>query len=561
MDEIPSWVYIAAVIILVFATLVVAIKTQGGIKKPLQLLVLVSITVGYIFSLVFIKDVQPQLGLDLQGGVSIVLSAQGDYDPEELELAADIIRNRVDAVGVAEPDIRTQDQNIIVDLPGADNVQEAQALIGQTAELRFRQVAENQQDPQIQQILQQISFGAAAEGEQNQSAEQSVEGESDPQNVDTSGGGPGMNRSGQEAEEAPAAESVTLQCGGTNPQQVVFTGDLTKPTPRELDKAEDPIIALDQQGLAYFLCPTILTGDIVKDAGRQVDQRSGAVNVGVTLTDEGGEQFTELIGRPLSNQLVAIVLDSVVISAPQIQPSLANGLTDNQLVITVGEQENRTEVVDELATVLRFGSLGVVLEQQTAQQVSATLGTDQLQAGLLAGAIGLLFVLIYMFLYYRVLVFVIFSGTVLLGLSMYAIVSWLGATTGLALTLAGAVGLIVSLGVTIDSYIVYFEKLKEEVKQGKTVRASLDSGFKKAYKTIIAGDIVSLIGAVVLYYLASGSVRGFAFFLGLSTLLDLIFALCFMHPLVKVMAKNDFLLNARFIGISVGLNARRAKVE
>ena len=580
MDQIPTWMYVVVAAGLIFATLIIAIRNEGGIKRPYQLLGITLLTVFYVFSLTFIQDVRPLLGLDLKGGVSVVLEAKGNPSADELDIAVDVIRSRVDALGVAEPDISRQGNNIVVDLPGVKDARKAQELIGQTAELRFRQVAENQNtDPQIQAVLQQVAATYQAEQSGSKSSVTTTTKKSNTTTTSTSssttttgvGGGPGSSKSqvSTTSTTSPVEQSitpistpiqgqqnsVTLQCGGTNPTSVQLSGDLTKATPREDDIADNPILAVDKDGVPYALCPAVLKGDIVKTASPQVDT-SGQVSVGVELTSKGGSDFTRLIGGPLSNQNVAIVLDSIVKSAPTIQPDLANGLTNNQLQITVGDGKGARGEVDDLVTVLKYGSLPVVLVQQTAQKVSPTLGTDQLRAGIYAGAFGLLLVIIYMLLYYRLLALVVVAGITLTGLSIYALVAFLGVSQGLTLSLSGAVGLIISLGVTVDSYVVYFEKLKDEVRQGRTIRASLDPAFRSSFKTILAADLVSLIGAVVLFYLASGNVRGFAFFLGLSTFLDLIISICFMHPMVKFLASKPKLITMKFFGLASALDKR-----
>ena len=579
MDVIPTWVFTAITITLLLVTAYVAIRTEGGVKQPIKLLVLTVVTVVYVFSLTFIQGVSPQLGLDLKGGVSVILEAKGNPSSEELDIAVDVIRSRVDGLGVAEPEISRQGNNIVVDLPGVKDARKAQELIGQTAELRFREVAENAStDPQIQQVLAQVTANSQASASSSKTTtttkKKSTTTTSTASTTSTTqAGGAGksfrqattptvpITAEPQQTSQAiptttSATNSITLQCGGTSPKQVVLTGDLTQPTAREDDKADKPIIALDKKtGQAYALCPAVLKGDIVKNASRQVDQL-GEISVGVELTGDGGKQFTQNIGIPLSGQQVAIVLDSLVISAPTIQPDLANGLTDNKLQITVGNSKDQTEQVDSLVTVLRYGKLPVVLVQQTAQKISPTLGTDQLHAGLIAGAVGLLLVLIYMLLYYRVLALVVLAGLGLTGMSVYAIICWAGVNFGMSLTLAGAVGLIVSLGVTVDSYVVYFEKLKDEVRQGRSVRSCLDPAFKASFRTILAADLVSLIGAFTLFMLASGSVKGFALFLGLSVFLDLIFSLCFMHPMVKLLAQNKSLIKNSKFGFAAALDKK-----
>ncbi|MFN8015203.1 MAG: protein translocase subunit SecD [Acidimicrobiia bacterium] len=577
MNAIPTWVFTSITVILIGSTLVVAYKNRGGIKNPVQLFAFTLLTVAYIFSLTFIQNVRPLLGLDLKGGVSIVLSAKGNPSSDKLSLARDIIDNRVNGLGVAEPDIRVENKNIIVDMPGVKDARKAQELVGQTAELRFREVTENQSDPTVQQVLiavQQSLLPKKVTPKVTTKSSTTTTKVTTTTTAKSTGPGksyrlassttttstPTTTTTATLPQASTAPTSVTLKCGGTAAVDVVMTGDLTKPTPREKDDPSKPIIALDENKTPYLLCPTILKGNIVKTATRDVDTTTGEVGVGVTLTSKGGSQFTQKIGRPLTNQLVAIVLDSKVISAPQIQSDLANGLTNNRLRITVG-QKNQVEEVDKLVTVLKYGSLPVVLEQQSAQKVSPTLGTDQLKAGIVAGLIGLLFVVIYMILYYRILAFVVVSGIGLTSLSIYALISWLGTSQGLTLSLAGAVGLIVSLGVTVDSYVVYFEKLKDEVKQGRSIRSSLDPAFKSSFRTILAADLVSLIGATVLFILAAGSVRGFAFFLGLSTLLDLIISICFMHPFVKILAKNNSLIDLPRFGLASALDSSGANKE
>lgn len=575
LNEIPTWVYTSLALVLIVSTATVAIRSNGGVRNPLRLLCLTLFTILYLFSLTFIHDVRPQLGLDLQGGVSIVLEAKGNPSASDLDTAVDIIRSRVDALGVAEPYISRQGSNIVVDLPGVKDARKAQDLIGQTAELRFREVAENSSSAEIQQVLQQVAITESGKTTKTTTKKTTTTKKNDgttttatDSSTSTTSGSPGKAYRSETSTTSTsttttttpvttpqAITSVVLQCGGTNPQSVTLTGDLTKKTSREDDKADQPIIALDKAGVPTMLCPAVLKGDIVKDAFKQVET-DGRISVAVELTSKGAEDFTNLIGKPLSNQSVAIVLDSIVQSAPTIQPDLADGLTNNQLQITLGDGKNQASEAEDLATVLRYGSLPVVLEQQTAQKVSATLGTDQLRAGILAGLIGLLLVTIYMLLYYRVLALVVVTGVLLSGLTTYALVTWLGLVQGLSLTLAGAVGLIVSLGVTVDSYIVYFEKLKDEVRHGRSIRSSLDSGFQKAFKTILAADLVSLIGAFALFYLAAGSVRGFAFFLGVSTLLDLLISLCFMHPMVKLLAQNKKIVTMKYFGIASALDKK-----
>jgi preprotein translocase subunit SecD len=248
---------------------------------------------------------------------------------------------------------------------------------------------------------------------------------------------------------------------------------------------------------------------------------------------------------------LAIVLDGVIKSAPVIQTANFGGR--GQITGNFSQREAK-----DLAIVLRYGSLPVELKQATVQTVSPTLGRDSLHAGIVTGLFGLGLVALYMILYYRALGIVVVIGLGVSGAMMYALVSYLSHTRGLALTISGVVGIIVSVGVTVDSYVVYFERLKDEIRSGKTVRSSVDRGFARAYRTILAADAVSFIGAALLYLLTVGSVRGFAFFLGVSTLLDVFIAYFFTRPMVVLLGRNRLFTEARRLGVARGLNARTA---
>lgn len=593
-NAIPTWVFTFIALALIAGVVIVSIKTSGGIRKPARLLTLVIVTVVYLFSLTFVKDVKPLLGLDLQGGVSITLLAKGNPSSANIEVAKSIIDERVNGLGVAEPDIYREGNNIVVDLPGAEDSKRAEELIGQTAKLYFREVAENNfdfsssagGDPQVQQVLTQIYSNDQTKNATTKKLDEKTK-KSDTTSKKTTAtststtsststtkpkGGAGKNVANASAAVTTTTQvattstsipiasipatpsSLEVKCGGTAPTTYTLTGDLSNYTSRENDKPDLPIIAKDKtSGIPILLCPSVLGGDIVKDAYKQVDSQ-GEITTAVELKGKSSGDFTSKIGSPLSGKAVAIVLDSVVISAPVIQPELAKGLTNNTISISFGGSKNVNKEADNLAQVLKFGALPVVLEQQTAQKISPTLGTDQLHSGLIAGGIGLLLVILFMFAYYRILSLVVFGGIALSAMTTYALISWLGDSQGLSLTLAGIVGLIVSLGVTVDSYVVYFEKLKDEVKHGRSVRSSLDAGFKASFRTILAADLISLFGAITLFYLAAGSVRGFAFFLGISTLLDLGFSVCFMHPLVKILAKSPKLITNKFYGFAAALD-------
>jgi preprotein translocase subunit SecD len=300
----------------------------------------------------------------------------------------------------------------------------------------------------------------------------------------------------------------------------------------------------------YLLGPTELTGTAVRTARAEFDPTQGW-RVNFTLTGEGSKAFDEMAARNLQRQ-VAIVLDGVVKSAPVIQEAQFGGTG----VISGNFTEREAK---DLALVLRYGALPVELEPETVQTVSASLGKDSLTAGIAAGLVGLALVLVYMILYYRALGLVVILGLGVWAALMWSVISLLGATSGLALSLAGAVGIIISVGVTVDSYVVYFERLKDEVRAGKTIRSSVDRGFSRAFRTILTADVASFMGAALLYLLTVGSVRGFAFFLGLSTLLDVVVAYFFTRPLVILLGRNRVFTEARWLGVARGLAAAPAR--
>jgi preprotein translocase subunit SecD len=270
--------------------------------------------------------------------------------------------------------------------------------------------------------------------------------------------------------------------------------------------------------------------------------------VSITFTGSGGSGFDKLAAANYQKQ-VAIVLDGVVESTPVIQQQSYGGRAEiNGSNFTQGSAKN-------LALQLRYGSLPVQFKFQSIQTVSASVGKDSLRAGLLAGGLGLILVLAYMLFYYRALGAVVILGLAISGMFLYSIISTLSHTRGLALTLAGATGIIVSIGVTADSYIVYFERLKDDIRSGRTIRSTADRSFARAYRTIVAADLVSFIAALILYIFTVSSVRGFAFTLGLSTLLDLLTAFFFTRPMVILLARNRLFTDAPHFGVARGLAA------
>ena len=453
----------------------------------------------------------PVLGLDLQGGISVRLFPAGNPASSSLDTAKNIIDRRVNGLGVSDAEVTREGNNIVIDLPGVKDRDKAKRLVGRTAELRFRPV------------LAEL---------------------------------PPAQRGAPPADDATKAAIASCNPSAIpNPQAIPNTaaGD---------DKGDACVVlpgrAQEKQQVRYFLGPAALTGKDTSGAKSEFAQGQGYA-VSLNLKGSGQDKFNQLAQESFPKQppqnSVAIVLDGVVQSAPRFQTAnFGSGPVQITGSFTQGE-------AGDLANILQYGALPVKFDekQQTVESVSPTLGSDQLRSGIAAGIVGLALVALYMLLYYRLLGVVVILGLGLSAGATYALVAYLSNSgANLTLSLAGVTGLIVSVGITVDSYVVYFERLKDEVRTGKTVRSSVDRGFTRAFRTILAADLVSLIGAGALYFLASGSVKGFAFFLGLSTLLDLLVAYFFMHPLVVILSRRRALVRVPVVGIGSGLDAREA---
>jgi preprotein translocase subunit SecD len=301
-----------------------------------------------------------------------------------------------------------------------------------------------------------------------------------------------------------------------------------------------------------FMGQASLTGSDVKNANQSFVAGSGWT-VDMSLSGDGADKFNKLAAESYPKQppqnAVAIVLDGEVLSAPTFQTSNFAGGN-----VQISGSFSQSEATD-LAQLIRYGALPVKLKQLTSVSVSPTLGKDQLRAGIIAGVIGLVLVMLYVLIFYRVLGLVVWFGLAMSGLMIWTSVSLLGLSLGVALTIAGVCGLIVSVGVTVDSYVVYFERLKDETRAGRTIRASVDRGFTRAFRTILIADGVSILSAQILFFLAEGNVKGFAVLLGLSVFLDILVAYFVMHPIVSIIGHKPGIVKARGIGIAAGLDA------
>lgn len=456
------------------------------------------------FIAVLVAHYSPVLGLDLQGGASVVYKPAHTVTQATLDQTISIIRNRVDALGISSPSISQQGSNIVVQLPGVKDASRALQIIGQTAQLSFRIVQ-----------CQVPAYTKPPKG------------------------------------AAIPASDAALTCPTTQAESAAMAYVATTPVTNVFDTKNALLSIKGNTTSRYIVGPSLLTGAALKSAFAAVGS-SGNWVVNFTLTSAGSPKFDAIATKYYQQQL-AVVLDGIVESAPTINAKTFGGQGQ------ISGSFTQTQAQD-LALVLSYGALPVQLQQQTVQTVSPTLGAASLKAGVLAGLIGLAAVMIYTILYYRLLGIVVVLGLGTSAALLWSIISYLGHSSGLSLDLSGVTGLIVSVGITVDSYIVFFERLKDEVRAGKTIRSSVDKGFKRAFRTIIAADAVSFIGALLLYLLSIGPVRGFAFFLGLSTLLDVLTAYIFTRPLVIILGQWSKVTGPGFWGMARGLGSGSQRV-
>jgi preprotein translocase subunit SecD len=336
-------------------------------------------------------------------------------------------------------------------------------------------------------------------------------------------------------QEQAAAEYATLTCDTTT---------------TEVDRPQDYIASCSEDGTAkYLLGPAVLEGTDVTDAAAGTESTTGEWIVTLDLNNSGSEAWATYTAANVGNA-VGITLDGQVVSAPTINGAINGGTTQ---ITGSFNQESATE----LANQLKYGALPLTFSQATAQSISTELGSEQLRAGLIAGAIGVALVFLYALLYYRLLGLVMIASLVLSAVVVYASLVLLGRQIGFALSLAGIAGFIVSIGITADSFVVYFERLKDEVREGRSLRSATPRAWVRARRTILSADAVSFLAAAILYWLAIGDVKGFAFTLGLSTVLDLLVVFLFTHPLMAVLSRVKSFGTNRFSGLGQVDHSRR----
>jgi preprotein translocase subunit SecD len=553
----------------------------------------------------------PLLGLDLKGGVSVVEQPQGRVTPSILQEAVQVINRRVDGIGVSNSNVTRQGNDIVIELPGAKNDTQVLKIVGQTAQLFFRPVqciiapyqaattstttktptgsttsttrpGKTRTQPRTTGTTAKGAKSAAGAGAEMTltGADARLASADFPLAAGTSTTAKATSTTAPTSRTAPTtsttaptttttASPASQICNLSSSEQPFYMpphGDDQGVTPASWDSTGATVVLPDYAGLAYgryVLGPAEMSGSIIKTAAANLNSQTDEWEVDITFTGAGSNLFNKYAANhyecyiqnksnPPYCALQAIELDATVESAPAIEAAsfnggaTINGSTSDPFTATQAQN---------LALVLNYGSLPVRFVAQDISNVSPEIGTASLDAGGIAGAVAVLLVLIYLIIYYRALGLVVVIGICMSGAYIYAITTLLSETEHLALTLSGVIGLIVSVGVTADSCVVYFERLKEEIRIGRTVRTSVEKGFNRAFRTILAADFSSFIAALVLYTLTVGDVRGFAFFLGLATLLNVITTYFFTRPLVILMGRRAALGEGRVLGVSRGLGA------
>lgn len=507
----------------------------------------------------------PRLGIDLAGGTTITLEAknqpgqQNAINETNMNTAVGIIERRVNGLGVSEAEVQTQgERNIIVNIPKGTNSQQAREQVGTTAQLFFRPVLTSAPGgPAAPQPSPSPSAsGKATDGKQAAnppSATPSPTATTQGRAVTDALKAPTPTPTASESAKptpsgSPAAPAPTPSVdAATAALQKQFTElDCTDKTARsklgDNVKPSDMTVACGQNGgqwEKYILGPAAVDGKDVADAKGQLDQQRGMWIVTMDFTNSGSKKFQKITSE-LSQQQdpmnrFAIVLDGEVVSAPSVNQTLSASAEISGSFTQ--------ESAQDLGNILSYGALPLSFQEQSVTTVTAALGGEQLKAGLIAGAIGLALVIIYLVAYYRGLALIAILSLMVSAVLTYTIMALLGPAIGFALNLPAVCGAIVAIGITADSFIVYFERIRDEIREGRTLRPAVERAWPRARRTILVSDFVSFLAAAVLFVVTVGKVQGFAFTLGLTTLLDVVVVFLFTKPVMTLLARRKFFAN------------------
>ncbi|MET9699136.1 protein translocase subunit SecD [Streptomyces sp. NPDC006529] len=541
---------------------------RPGRALAIILIAMVALTAGMFLT----GQTTPRLGIDLAGGTSITLKAKSEpgkpdaINETNMNTAVGIIERRVNGLGVSEAEVQTQGRDhIIVNIPKGTNEKQARDQVGTTAQLYFRPVLAFAEG---KPIAPEPTPSTGASGSPSPSASTSgapkTDGGKSPSPTPSSSatsqgravpealmatGSPTPTPSASESKKAddtkaptPAptgadaavadlqAKFIALDC--TDEKQRAAVGVGVKPT--------DPTLACGKRGDTWgkwVLGPAGVDGKDVKDAKGVIDTQRGQWIVTMAFTDKGSDKFAKITGELATKQSpqnqFAIVLDNEVVSDPYVSQALTGGSAE----ISGGFTQQSAQ---DLGNMLSYGALPLSFQEDNVTTVTAALGSEQLKAGLIAGAIGLALVVIYLLAYYRGLAFIAIISLIVSGILTYTIMSLLGHAIGFALNLPAVCGAIVAIGITADSFIVYFERIRDEIREGRTLRPAVERAWPRARRTILVSDFVSFLAAAVLFIVTVGKVQGFAFTLGLTTLLDVVVVFLFTKPVMTLLARTAF---------------------
>ncbi|MEV7729186.1 protein translocase subunit SecD [Streptomyces sp. NPDC087917] len=549
---------------------------QGRPERALALILIamVALTAGMFLT----KQTTPRLGIDLAGGTSITLKAKSEpgkpnaVNKTNMDTAVGIIERRVNGLGVSEAEVQIQGtDHIIVNIPKGMNEQQAREQVGTTAQLYFRPVlAFADGAPVTPQTKPSASPAPSASG----SGAPKAEGSSKPSTGATPSssatsqgrvlsealkapGTPTPSPSASESKKAddkatPAASPSGTPAASTPPVDPAIadlqtrfaaldcTNEAQRAAAGQGVKPEEPMLACGQRGTTWgkwVLGPAQVNGQDVKDAKGAIEPQTGEWIVTMQFTDKGADKFAKITGELATQQSpmnqFAIVLDGKVIS----DPSVSQALTGGNAQITGGFTQQSAQ---DLGNMLSYGALPLSFQEDSVTTVTAALGGEQLKAGLIAGAIGLALVVIYLLVYYRGLAFIAIISLLVSAILTYTIMALLGKGIGFALNLPAVCGAIVAIGITADSFIVYFERIRDEIREGRTLRPAVERAWPRARRTILVSDFVSFLAAAVLFIVTVGKVQGFAFTLGLTTLLDVVVVFLFTKPVMTLLARTKF---------------------
>ncbi|ANZ25355.1 protein-export membrane protein SecD [Rhodococcus sp. WB1] len=538
---------------------------SNGSVHPVRSLALFGAILVALYALIFFtgdKSATPKLGIDLQGGTRVTLTARtpdgSAPSQDSLRQAQQIIETRVNGLGVSGSEVVIDGDNLVITVPGDDSSQAR--TLGQTARLYIRPVigqpiasanaaqpAPAPTDPQAPAPATPAP-DAATPAPEPQGRPFPAQDPTDTPAPATDAPAPAtdapapapaptedLDPQARAAADIAAAKETRQSEDPAVLQQAMATLDCSAADPLAgNDDPAKPLVACSTDGTAvYLLGPSIIDGQQITDASSGYNTQQSRYEVSLTFDSEGSSTWAQFTAASIGQQ-AAFVLDSKVVSAPVIQ-----GATPAGSATSITGNFTNTQAT-ELANTLKYGSLPLSFAASEAETVSATLGLASLEAGLIAGIVGLALVLLYSLVYYRMLGVLVALSLVMSGLAVYAVMVLLGRYINFTLDLAGIAGLIIGIGMTADSFVVFFERIKDEIREGRSFRSAVPRGWARARRTILSGNAVSFIAAAVLYVLAVGQVRGFAFTLGLTTILDVVVVFLVTWPLVHLASTSKF---------------------